>query len=135
MTKEKEVTPPLSREIEITIIGKTVIARFPNIGQMIQIEQSKQILTDGRYAIMAYAGLKTTTLMLDLVDSISYFANVIPDFYKTLGVANHTSLMEMDLDSIIISDMLKEYKEKYSPFFNELYDRTDRPIVATKEKE
>lgn len=133
-TTEKKAPPALVKEVELTLRGKAVIAKFPNIGQMIQIEQSKQILTDGRYAIMAYAGLKTTTNMLDIVDAISYLSSVIPDFYKMLGVGSHRDLLNMDMDSNIVVEMMSEYKEKYVPFFNELYTRTDRPnLEPTKE--
>jgi hypothetical protein len=126
-TTEKKAPPALVKEVELTLRGKAVIAKFPNIGQMIQIEQSKQILTDGRYAIMAYAGL-------DIVDAISYLSSVVPDFYKLLGVGSHRDLLNMDMDSNIVVEMMSEYKEKYVPFFNELYTRTDRPnLEPTKE--
>ena len=129
---EEQTLKPLTKEVNLMLREKSVIARFPNIGQTIKIEQQKQILTDGRYAIMAYAGLKTTTAMLDIVDAICYLSNVIPNFYKAIGVSSHVELLEMDMDSNIIIEMMNEYNEKYVPFYNDLYERTDRPSSAVK---
>ena len=118
----------MTKEVTLTIRGQAVIARFPNIGQTLQIEQMKQILTDGRYAVMAFSGLKTSNEMLDLVDAICYLSSVIDDFYKKLGIKTYVDILNMDLDDGIPSELKKQYSEIYEPFFNSRYVRSDRPI-------
>ena len=120
------------KEVTVELRGKKVIAKFPNIGQTIQIENMKQILSDGRYAIMAYSGMKSTNKMLDIIDCISYMSNVIVDFYPLLGISNHTDLLNMDEDSLIMVELLAAYHDVYLPFFTELYTRTDRPEEEVK---
>ena len=121
------------KEVSLKLRGKDVIAKFPNIGQSIRIENMKQTLSEGRYAIMAYSGMKTTDDMLDIIDSICYLSNVIPDFYTNLGINTHQDLLNMDRDSPILNEVLSQYKDVYQPFYNELYQRTDRPVDRKKE--
>lgn len=122
----------LTKEVAITLRGRQVMAKFPNIGQSLKIEQMKQILTDGRYAIMAFSGLKTTNQILDLVDSICYLSNVVDDFYGVLGVKGHGDILNMDLNDGIPKQLLDQYQNVYEPFYTERYARTDRPLKQAK---
>ena len=122
----------MAKQVTITLRGKEVIARFPNIGQSLKIEQMKQLLTDGRYAIMAFSGLKTTNKMLDLVEAICYLSNSVEDFYGVLGVNSHIDIMNMDFSDGIPRQLLEQYQEVYEPFYNSWEERTDRPIKQAK---
>lgn len=118
----------IQKEVEITLLGKKVVAKFPNIRSMFKIEQMKQSITDGRYAIMAFSQLKPTLQMLDLADAICYLSNTVEDFYKTLGIENYMQIMDMDFDDGIPKELISQYKDIYEPFFNKRYLRSDRPV-------
>lgn len=122
----------LTKQVTIKLRGKEVIARFPNIGQSLKIEQMKQLLTDGRYAIMAFSGLKSTNRMLDLVDAVCYLSNVVEDFYGVLGIKGHFDIMNMDMGDGIPKELLEQYQKVYEPFYNAREERIDRPIKSAK---
>ena len=60
------------KEIEFELRGQVVKGKFPTIGQQISVETTKQVLSEGRYALMAYSGLATSAEVLDYIDAIAY---------------------------------------------------------------
>ena len=47
----------IERQKKFTINGATFIAKFPNVGQLIDLESFKQALTSNRYGQMAASGV------------------------------------------------------------------------------
>lgn len=120
----------LTKSVEITLQGKKVALTFPNIKQQIQIETAKQTLTDGRYALMAFSGMKSTNDLLDIVDTLAFFSALIPKIYDIIGVSDHEEFMALPMDSKIVEELVFAYKTEYQPWFNKRYERVDRPKAA-----
>ena len=53
---------------------KEFIAKFPNVGQMLDMESLKQALTNNRYGVMAASGIRSMykALSTQLMQSLSY---------------------------------------------------------------
>jgi len=124
----------MNKAVLIVIKGQEITAHFPNIGQMLRIEQQKQVLTEGRYALMAFSGLAIPEKLLDIVDMICYFSVVVPKFSELAGIDNPIQLLDMNHDSELVKGLVKQYKEAYQPFFNKIYTREDRPEKSLKAK-
>lgn len=104
----------MEREKIFTIGQKKFTAKFPNVGQIIDMESLKQALTQSRYGQMAMSGIKSQYFALDLVDAISFFQVVVPEVGKYFDITNYTSL---SIDKT--NDLLKAYTEVIRPWFNE----------------
>ena len=57
----------------VKIDGNDYIINFPNVGQMIEIEQLKLAYTNGRYIEFAMSNLVNHIFILDFVDAVSYY--------------------------------------------------------------
>jgi len=95
--------------------GNDYIVKFPNVGQMIDIENNKMSLTNGRYADMAMSPLKIQIFQLDITDMISYFAILIPQIKEDLGLKNWR-----DMDAILAKELVKTFKKDFIPWFKPL---------------
>ena len=104
----------MGREKIFTIGKKKFTAKFPNVGQIIDMESLKQAQTQSRYGQMAMSGIQSQYFALDLVDAISFFQVVVPEVGKYFDITNYTSL---SIDKT--NDLLKAYTEVIRPWFNE----------------
>lgn len=114
-------------EVEITLKNKKHKIGLPNIGQYLRIEGLKQVLTDGRYAIMAYGGLNSAVKALDIVDGIAYYSVLIGgSFLKSFKVKDAESMMNLPMADA--DELIRSYQREYAPFYNKHQKRSDRPI-------
>ena len=90
----------------ITFRGSDYIVKFPNVGQFIDIENSKMFLTNGKYVDMAISVLKIHAFQLDIIDTISYFSVLIPELKEHLGIKNWR-----DLDAETSKELSLAYKK------------------------
>ena len=111
----------------ITLGGKTFEVGYPNIGQYIKIEGLKQSLTDGRYALIAFGALKTGIIALDFLDACAYFGTINPKILTHFKVDSVKAMTELPTHTDKMKELMDEYREKYSPFFDSIEIRTDRP--------
>ena len=96
--------------------GETVTVRFPNVGQLIDIESLKQLYTGGRYAIMAASNLKSMGYALDLVDSIVFFQVLCPKIKKVAGVDNL-----INISTELGNELIEVYKKEiYAPWYSDV---------------
>jgi hypothetical protein len=105
--------------IDFTAIqgGKEYEISFPNIGQMMDIEQSKLTLTNSRYIDFALSPLNNHVFILDFTDAISYLSNLIPTLKKDLGVEKWGEV-QPEMSKAII----RIYKIQFLPWFKPLLD-------------
>jgi hypothetical protein len=111
---EQTPTKELAKSIKIKIQDNEYTIKFPNIGQIIDIESNKIGYSNGRYSQMARSGIVSTNIALELVEMTATFSVVIPQFITDLRV---TSLF--DLDPIAAKELCKEYREKFVPWYSE----------------
>lgn len=106
--------------------GRDYEVLFPNIGQMMDIEQSKLSLTNNRYVDFALSPLMNHRFIMDYTDAISYLSNLIPTLKKDLGVEKWG-----DVQPSMSKAIIDVYKTQFLPWFKPLLD--DLYDVAKKE--
>jgi hypothetical protein len=103
----------IERQKKFTINGAAFIAKFPNVGQLIDLESFKQALTSNRYGQMAASGVASMYQALDLVDAIAFFQVVVPEVGKRFDIKNYT---QMSLDEI--KHIVDAYQNEIKPWFD-----------------
>jgi len=108
----------LSKELQVKIQGNDYTIKFPNIGQIVDIETNKTFYSKGQHSNLVRSGLVASRLALDLVEMASTFIVVIPDLEKNLmGV---TTLFQ--LDAVAGMDLVKIYREEFMPWYAKWID-------------
>lgn len=103
----------IERQKKFTINGATFVAKFPNVGQLIDLESFKQALTSNRYGQMAASGVASMYQALDLVDAIAFYQVVVPEVGKRFDIKNYT---QMELDEI--KSIIDVYQNEIKPWFD-----------------
>lgn len=93
------------------------IAKFPNVGQLMDIENIKMSLTNGKYVEMAISVLKIHIFQLDMVDAIAYFSILCPEMKENLGIKNWR-----ELDASLAKELTSVYKKQFIPWFKPILD-------------
>lgn len=65
---------------------------YPNVGQQLEIEGLKELLSAGKYSELARTGSKTAIQLLDLIDAVSYFYTLVPELKAKLDLKNFTNI-------------------------------------------
>src|ERR1700746_2780161 len=97
-------------------IGETQYeVHYPNVGEKLQIENVKLLLTNNGYGDLARSGHITAINMLDLVDAVSYFTILIPEVKSSLKLEDFLSM-----EPLQAKNLSKAYKKYYRPFLEEI---------------
>lgn len=86
----------LQRNCTFTVKGKEYTLTIPNIGQLIEIEGSRQELSQGKYNELISSRLVTTQSLLDLIDAQSLLKACCPEFIEDL-TTKRKSLLDLSL--------------------------------------
>ena len=105
----------------IEISGISFLVPFPNVRQVMRIEAMKMTFSNGLYPQMVNTGVKSMEYNLDLIDAISYFMVLIPEFAKKLNVDDISNLSIEDVRPIIIA-----YKKEFLPWFQPLMEAAQK---------
>lgn len=123
----------MERKISITFRGAKLFVNFPNVGQLIDIEALKQAYTNGRYGSMVQAGVRTSNLILDYVDAISFIQTCVPQIARIVEIKNYSQM-----SPLAAAEIVKTYKEQIEPWLGrcmeELYN-FDKEENGVEEKE
>lgn len=103
----------IERQKKFTIGEKTFVAKFPNVGQIIDLESLKQALTNNRYGQMASSGIASMYNALDLVDAVAFFQVIVPEVSRYYDIKSYAKL---ELDKV--QDLVKAYQEQIRPWFD-----------------
>lgn len=106
----------IEREKRITIGEKTFIVSFPNVGQIIMLESTKQALTDNRYGQMAASGVASMYYALDLVDTVAFFQVCGAEVLKYYDIRNAASVPPDKIGAFV-----KTYAEQIKPWLDETF--------------
>ena len=106
----------IEREKKITIGEKTFIVSFPNVGQIIMLESTKQALTDNRYGQMAASGVASMYYALDLVDTVAFFQVCGTEVLKYFDIRNAASVPPDKLEMFV-----KTYAEQVKPWLDSTF--------------
>ena len=104
----------MERVKEFKIGEKKFTDKFPNVGQIIDLESMKQALSGGRYGAMVASGLSTAYYGLDLIDAIAFYQVVTPEVGKYYDIKSYA-----ELDLAAAQDLIRAYKEQIQPWYVE----------------
>jgi hypothetical protein len=109
----EKLKQPTQDSIEIKIQSNSYLIKFPTNGQLIDIESRKSLFSSGTYSSLMRSTLLSAGDALDLIDMISTLSVTCP---KLMGDLRVDSLMDLTPIQTIV--LVKEFKEKYVPWFN-----------------
>lgn len=102
---------------------KEFVAKFPNVGQMLDMESLKQALTNNRYGVMAASGIRSMYKALDTVDAIAFFQVCAPEVAKYFSIESYIALSQ---DKIKV--YVDAYNEQIKPWFEQLMQELENPM-------
>lgn len=82
----------LSNKTKVKIGEKNYEFGYPNVGQILNIETSKMTLSGGIYGELVKSQHKTAVELLNLIDGVSYFSILNPEFGKDFDIVNFTEM-------------------------------------------
>ncbi len=127
----------IEREIVITHNGKKFIVKFPNVGQMMDIESLKVGLTGGKYGTFAASGIKSMYFVLDMVDAISFFSVMCPRL-KNFITEEDVEIDYTQMNPQSLKPLVDIYKTEVAPWYNrimsELYASTNEAIKESEDQ-
>ena len=103
----------IERSKSFRIGEKQFVVKFPNVGQIIEIESLKQALTNNKYGAMAQSGIVSMYYALDFVDAIAFLKICAPDVGRYYNIDDFTSVSPE-----IMEQFVKVYKEDIYPWYN-----------------
>lgn len=113
---------------------KEFTAKFPNVGQIIDIDAMKQALSGNRYGSMVASGLASAYYALDLIDAITFYQIVVPEVGKYYDIQSYA---ELELDKA--QELIKAFKEEIQPWYvetlNEIRNAAQQSVEDAKQVE
>ena len=120
----------IEKEHVATFKGEKLIVKFPNVGQLLDMEAMKLALTNNRYGSMSASGIKSMYLALDLVDAIVFIQVLCPKIKRMLEVTNYT-----DMEPMAAKELVEFYKNEIVPWYSgvskELYLSSEPDAAPT----
>jgi len=105
-----------SRDITIEIEGNEYSIKFPNNGQLLDIESKKILISNDTMSGLLHSTSLTGQAAYLLVEAISVFSVLLKDddrFQKDMNVGSL-----LDLDLIQSKSLIDAYKDVYSPWMS-----------------
>ena len=125
----------IEREIAITYNDKKFIVKFPNVGQLMDIESLKMALTGGKYGTFAASGIKSMYCVLDMVDAISFFSVMCPRL-KNFITQEDADVDYTQMKPESVKPLVDIYKKDVMPWYNKimtnLYASTNEAIEESE---
>jgi len=119
----------MTREITVTVRENSYKISFPNVGQLIDIENMKSILSKGMYSNMENARTIDSQYALNMIDMEAYFSILAPELVEDLKVKSFRDLSIVD--SVELQNI---YAKKLVPFIKEWRDIISKPIESDDDK-
>ena len=104
----------IPRAKSFTHKGNSFEVKVPNVGQIIDIETRKSILSQGQYGKLVSFRTKDGEKALDFIDCVATLTVLCPKFVEGLKV----SLLE--LDSTDMAEVIKDYKDQIDTWLKDL---------------
>lgn len=105
----------------IKIMNQLFEVSYPNVGQKLQIENVKLLLTDNNYGDLARSRHTTALELLDLVDAVAYFSILIPEIKSTLNLADF-----LNMDAKRSKAYVKAFKKEFTPWFDAIEEELNK---------
>lgn len=109
----------IEREITISYNGKKFQVKFPNVGQLIDIESLKNALTVGKYGSFAASGVKSMYFILDIVDTIAFLSVMCPKL-KNFITEEEDGIDYTQMKPETVKTLVTVYKEQILPWYSKI---------------
>lgn len=103
----------MQKSITVKIEENEYTVEFPKVGDLIDIEIRKSLLSKNQYFGILSTGTVTANFALDMIDAASVFSVMIPELKEDLKVKNLMELSPIDAKKII-----KVYKKDFLPWYD-----------------
>lgn len=127
----------IEREVAINYKGKNFIIKFPNVGQMIDIESMKNALTGGKYGSFAASGIKSMYFVLDIVDTIAFLTVMCPKL-RNFVTEEEDEVDYTQMKPETVKELIDIYKKDilpwYSKILEQLYSSANESIESENER-
>lgn len=108
----------IEREITISYNDKKFQVKFPNVGQLIDIESLKNALTGGKYGSFAASGVKSMYFILDIVDTIAFLTVMCPKLKNFITEEDGIDYTQMKPETV--KTLVTVYKEQILPWYSKI---------------
>lgn len=108
----------IEREITISYNDKKFQVKFPNVGQLIDIESLKNALTGGKYGSFAASGVKSMYFILDIVDTIAFLTVMCPKLKNFITEEDGVDYTQMKPETV--KTLVTVYKEQILPWYSKI---------------
>lgn len=128
----------ITREKSFLFNGIKLIVKFPNVGQMLDIEALKQTLSGNKYGIMASSGVRSMYTALNIIDTFSFFEVTCPRLKAILDVKSLVELTTEDTKELVkvyLKDIAPWYKEAIDELYNIEFEGEKKESVEVKKSE
>lgn len=109
----------IEREINISYNDKKFQVKFPNVGQLIDIESLKNALTGGKYGSFAASGVKSMYFILDIVDTIAFLTVMCPKL-KNFITEEEDGIDYTQMKPETVKTLVTVYKEQILPWYSKI---------------
>lgn len=109
----------IEREITISYNNKKFQVKFPNVGQLIDIESLKNALTGGKYGSFAASGVKSMYFILDIVDTIAFLTVMCPKL-KNFITEEEDGIDYTQMKPETVKTLVTVYKEQILPWYSKI---------------
>lgn len=116
---------PLTRELTVKLDRNTYIVKYPNIGQLMQIESMKMLYSGNAYGSMIRTRTKSSERVLDLIDMVSHLTVLMPELNDDIIGAKSIN----DLDIVKAQPFLDLYKKQIQPWLEQWDKELNAPII------
>lgn len=110
----KDYVQQLSEVKVVEFRGTKLNVKFPNVGEMIDIENLKTAYSGGRYGVMLASGVKSMIYAVDVIDAMSFIEIKLKAVRNMLNIPEGQSLMSVD--SALASELTAWYKHQIAPW-------------------
>ena len=119
--KMKDYMKQLSEVKAVEFRGTKLNVKFPNVGEMIDIENLKTAYSGGRYGVMLASGVKSMIYAVDVIDAMAFIEIKLKAVRNMLNIPESQSMMSVD--SALASELTAWYKQQIAPWYNSMMSK------------
>jgi hypothetical protein len=122
--------PSLSRSIDVEIRQNIYNVKFPNSGELMDIDLLKLQITNGRYDSLKFSLNPSFQAQALKVDAVAFFNTMLPKLRTDLAVK---SIFDLDEDQMLV--IVKAFEDTVLPWFEEWQTVLATPVSKEETKE
>ncbi len=119
--KMEDYKKQLSEVKAVEFRGAKLNVKFPNVGEMIDIENLKTAYSGGRYGVMLASGVKSMIYAVDVIDAMAFIEIKLKAVRNMLNIPESQSMMSVD--SALASELTAWYKQQIAPWYNSMMSK------------